>query len=67
VITQVAEGFKEDVDAAVEAASAAFQSGSEWRKLSSAERGRLLSKLADVIENDIQYLAVGFYKILFIK
>src|SRR5271168_2346621 len=48
-ICQVAEGDKADVDLAVKAARRAFEEG-PWHKMSAAERGRLLYKLADLIE-----------------
>jgi aldehyde dehydrogenase (NAD+) len=48
-ICQVAEGDKADIDLAVRAARQAFESG-PWAKMSAAERGRLLYKLADAIE-----------------
>ena len=48
-ICQVAEGDKADVDLAVKAARKAFEEG-PWPKMSAAERGRLLYKLADLIE-----------------
>src|SRR5438105_1878152 len=48
-ICDVAEGDKADVDKAVTAARKAFESG-PWPKMSAAERGRLLFKLADAIE-----------------
>src|SRR3954463_6724159 len=51
VICQVAEGDKADVDLAVKAARKAFQEG-PWRKTSAAERGRLLYKLADLVEKN---------------
>uniref|UniRef100_A0A8D1MNB6 aldehyde dehydrogenase (NAD(+)) n=1 Tax=Sus scrofa TaxID=9823 RepID=A0A8D1MNB6_PIG len=57
VICHVAEGDKEDVDRAVEAARAAFQLGSPWRRLDASDRGRLLNRLADLIERDRTYLA----------
>ncbi|HEY6271629.1 MAG TPA: aldehyde dehydrogenase family protein [Terriglobales bacterium] len=56
-ICSVAEADAEDVDRAVEAARAAFQSGSAWRRLAAAERGRLLNKLADLIEKNAVDLA----------
>ena len=55
-ICQVAEGDKADVDLAVKAARKAFDSG-PWSRLSAAERGRLMHKLADLIERDAQELA----------
>ncbi|GAB1290122.1 Aldehyde dehydrogenase, mitochondrial [Apodemus speciosus] len=57
VICQVAEGNKEDVDKAVKAARAAFQLGSPWRRMDASDRGRLLYRLADLIERDRTYLA----------
>ncbi len=56
VICQVAEGDKADVDLAVKAARKAFESG-PWPKMSAAERGRLLNKLADAIEEHKEELA----------
>jgi aldehyde dehydrogenase (NAD+) len=55
-ICQVAEGDKADVDLAVKAARKAFESG-PWPKMSAAERGRLLHKLADLIEEHAGDLA----------
>src|SRR6266496_1361193 len=55
-ICQVAEGDKADVDLAVKAARKAFESG-PWSKMSGAERGRLMNKLADLIEQNTQELA----------
>ncbi|XP_045418619.1 aldehyde dehydrogenase 1A1-like [Lemur catta] len=52
IICQVEEGDKEDVDKAVKAARQAFQIGSPWRTMDASERGRLLFKLADLIERD---------------
>lgn len=59
-IVDVQEGQKEDIDAAVKAARAAFQRGSEWRTMDASKRGLLLNKLADLIERDGDYLAVSF-------
>jgi len=53
----VAEGFADDVDAAVKAAHAAFARGSKWRTMDASERGRLLYKLADLMERDAETLA----------
>ncbi|XP_059046455.1 aldehyde dehydrogenase X, mitochondrial-like [Achroia grisella] len=57
VITQVAEGDKADVDKAVSAAKKAFHRYSEWRTIDASQRGRLLLKLADLMERDVKYLA----------
>jgi aldehyde dehydrogenase (NAD+) len=56
VICRVAEGDKADIDLAVKAARKAFESG-PWSKMSAAERGRLLNKLADAIEAHREELA----------
>src|SRR6266849_2451801 len=56
VITQVAEADAADVDKAVAAARAAFDKG-PWRKMSAAERGVLMNKLADLIEKHADELA----------
>ncbi|XP_067667268.1 retinal dehydrogenase 2-like [Haliotis asinina] len=56
-ITDVQEGDKADVDIAVESAKAAFKPGSVWRRMDASRRGKLLWKLADLIERDISYLA----------
>src|ERR1044072_7683646 len=55
-ICQVAEGDKADVDLAVKAARKAFEEG-PWPRMSAAERGRLLNKLADLIEENQAGLA----------
>ncbi|XP_048337992.1 aldehyde dehydrogenase family 1 member A3 [Sphaerodactylus townsendi] len=56
-ICDVEEGDKADVDKAVEAARAAFQRGSPWRQLDATSRGRLIHKLADLLERDRVVLA----------
>jgi aldehyde dehydrogenase (NAD+) len=56
VIATVAEGDAADVDLAVKAARRAFDSG-PWRKADARDRGRLLNKLADLIETNIDELA----------
>jgi phenylacetaldehyde dehydrogenase len=49
VLAKVAEGDKEDINRAVAAARAAFETG-PWRKLTPSERGRMIWKLADLVE-----------------
>jgi aldehyde dehydrogenase (NAD+) len=56
VIARVAEGDKADIDKAVKAARKAFDKG-PWRKMNARERGRLLYKLADLIEQNLEELA----------
>jgi aldehyde dehydrogenase (NAD+) len=55
-IARVAEGGPEDIDAAVEAARSAFELGA-WRRLSGADRGKLLYRLADLVERHAEELA----------
>merc|ERR1712226_1089981 len=57
VICEVQEGDAADVDIAVDAAKNAFKLGSPWRTMDASERGRLLYKLADLMERDRVYLA----------
>uniref|UniRef100_G3PLR3 Aldehyde dehydrogenase 1 family, member A3 n=1 Tax=Gasterosteus aculeatus aculeatus TaxID=481459 RepID=G3PLR3_GASAC len=56
-ICDVEEADKEDVDRAVKAAKAAEQRGSPWRRMDASSRGRLLHKLADLMERDRLLLA----------
>lgn len=56
-ICDVAEGDKADVDIAVKAAKEAFKLGSPWRTMDASERGKLLNRLADLLERDQAYLA----------
>ncbi len=55
VITAVYEADKEDVDRAVEAAERAFYG--DWAKVTPSERGRLLWKLADLMDDHLEALA----------
>jgi len=56
VIAKVAAGDREDVDRAVKAARAAFETG-PWPKMSARDRGKLLFKLADLVDANAQKLA----------
>ncbi len=56
VICEVAEADAADVDRAVTAARRAFESG-PWARMSASDRGRLMYKLADLIEANKQELA----------
>src|SRR5262245_6944838 len=56
VICQVAEGDKEDIDAAVDAAREAFDNG-PWRTMDARDRGALIYKLAELIEQEAGELA----------
>lgn len=58
VLTQVSEASAADVDRAVSAARRAFDDiNGPWRKMTASERGRLLWKLADLIEQHIDEIA----------
>jgi len=55
-ITQVAEADAGDVDLAVTSARQALERGA-WRTTSASERGRLLNRLADLLEQHADELA----------
>src|SRR5271154_318709 len=55
-ICQVAEADKADVDLAVKAARKALDAG-PWKTMDAADRGRLLFKLADLVETRAEELA----------
>jgi aldehyde dehydrogenase len=54
VFTQAAHSTKEDLEIAVNAAHEAFKT---WGKTSSTERSNLLNKIAQVIEENLEYIA----------
>ncbi len=56
VIASVAEGDAVDVDLAAKAARKAFESG-PWSTMDARDRGRLMNKLADLIEEEGDELA----------
>ncbi|MGL4554486.1 MAG: aldehyde dehydrogenase family protein, partial [Gemmataceae bacterium] len=56
VIAKVAAGTAADIDRAVKAARKALESG-PWAKMDAAERGRLMFKLADLVEKHAEELA----------
>ncbi len=55
VFTKVPHSSKEDIELAVNAASKAFES---WSKTSATERSNILYKIADRLEQNLEYLAV---------
>jgi phenylacetaldehyde dehydrogenase len=56
VLSRVAEGDREDIDRAVKAARAAFETG-RWSQLTASERGRLIWKLGDLLEENLDEFA----------
>jgi phenylacetaldehyde dehydrogenase len=56
VMAQIAEGDREDINRAVDAARQAFENG-PWRKMTASERGRLVWKLGDLIEQNLEEFA----------
>jgi phenylacetaldehyde dehydrogenase len=56
VLARIAEGDREDINRAVKAARAAFETG-PWPSLTASERGRMVWKLADLIEQHLQEFA----------
>ncbi|MDR2186719.1 MAG: aldehyde dehydrogenase family protein [Azonexus sp.] len=54
LLAQVAAGTSDDVDDAVAAARAQFDGG-EWSRMPGAARGRLLNRLADLLERDANH------------
>jgi phenylacetaldehyde dehydrogenase len=55
-MAQIAEGDKADVDLAVRSSRKAFDKGA-WRKMSASERGRLIWKLGDLLEKNLEEFA----------
>jgi len=56
VLANVAEGDLEDINRAVKAARASFETG-PWSRISPADRGKLIWKLADLIEKHLEEFA----------
>jgi phenylacetaldehyde dehydrogenase len=56
IMAQVAEGRKEDIDLAVKAARKAFEEG-PWSRITPSERGKLIWRLADLLEKHIEEFA----------
>jgi aldehyde dehydrogenase (NAD+) len=55
-LADVAEGDAADIDAAVKAAREAFENG-PWSRIDARERGRLMHRLADLMEEELDELA----------
>ncbi|KAM9993776.1 hypothetical protein ACTFIZ_011731 [Dictyostelium cf. discoideum] len=56
LICEVSEGAKEDVDIAVKAARNALENG-PWGKMTAEDRGKLILKLADLIDQHREHLS----------
>jgi phenylacetaldehyde dehydrogenase len=56
VLANIAEGDREDINRAVAAARAAFETG-PWSRMSPGERGKLIWKLGDLIEKHLEEFA----------
>ena len=57
-LTTIADASRDDVDAAVHAARNAFDDLSgPWRKMSASERGRVIWKIGELVERNIDELA----------
>src|SRR5271170_1768384 len=56
VLSNIAEGDKEDVDRAVKAARAAFETG-PWSKISPSERGQMIWRLGDLLQKHLEEFA----------
>jgi phenylacetaldehyde dehydrogenase len=56
VLAQIAAGDREDVDRATRAAREAFERG-PWSRMTGSERGKLLWRLADLIDANAEELA----------
>ncbi|MBM3600984.1 MAG: aldehyde dehydrogenase family protein [Alphaproteobacteria bacterium] len=56
IIARVAEGDAADIDLAVQAARQAFDGGA-WGRVSPSERGRMIWKIADLLEQNADELA----------
>lgn len=57
VVANVSQAGPEDVDVAVRAARRAFEEGSDWRRMSASDRGKLMWKLADLLEQNLEEFA----------
>jgi phenylacetaldehyde dehydrogenase len=56
VLSRIAEGDKEDINCAVKAARAAFETG-PWSRFTPSQRGRAIWKLADLIDQHTEEFA----------
>ena len=54
----MAYGEAEDIDRAIQAARRAFADGSEWRTMNASDRGRMIWKISELIEENGDELAM---------
>jgi len=57
-LTEVAHGQAEDIERAVRAARKAFADDSPWRRMNASDRGRMIWRIADLIEQHGDELAM---------
>jgi len=57
-IAEIAQGEAEDVERAVRAARRAFADDSPWRRMSASDRGRLIWRISELIEENADELAM---------
>jgi phenylacetaldehyde dehydrogenase len=58
VLAEVAHGQAEDIERAVRAARKAFADDSPWRRMNASDRGRMIWRIADLIEEHGDELAM---------
>jgi phenylacetaldehyde dehydrogenase len=58
VLAEVAYGQAEDINRAVKAARRAFADDSPWRRMNASDRGRVIWKIAELIEENADELAM---------
>src|SRR5215475_1848065 len=58
VLAEVGHGQAEDIDRAVKAARKAFADDSPWRRMNASDRGRLIWKISELIEEHADELAM---------
>jgi phenylacetaldehyde dehydrogenase len=57
-LAEVAHGQAEDIERAVRAARKAFADDSPWRRMNASDRGRLIWRISELIEENADELAM---------
>src|SRR5262249_61954516 len=57
-LAEIAHGEAEDIDRAVRAARKAFADDSPWRRMNPSDRGRLIWRVSELIEEHAEELAM---------